>query len=236
MTEAEWLTCEDPREMLEGGWAWPFSERKFRLFGCACCRRIWPLITAPESRKAVEVSEALADGRSREGRRAAANGAATMVARRDRGSAPCAAEEASKRLVRVYRTGSLLAGWASRTAYFAHEASYTGAYHAAGTADRAAFDVGNRAKVAERTAQAALIRDIFGNPFRPVALDPAWLTSDVLLLARGIYEERAFDRMPILADALQDAGCDSADVLAHCRGDGPHVRGCWVVDLLLGKG
>ena len=69
-----------------------------------------------------------------------------------------------------------------------------------------------------------------------VALDPAWLTSDVAALAGGIYEERAFDRMPILADALQDAGCASDDVLAHCRGDGPHVRGCWVVDLLLGKG
>jgi hypothetical protein len=80
-----------------------------------------------------------------------------------------------------------------------------------------------------------LLRDIFGNPFRPVACDTAWLTSDVIALACGIYDERAFDRTPILADALQDAGCDSADVLDHCRGAGPHVRGCWVVDLLLGK-
>jgi hypothetical protein len=80
-----------------------------------------------------------------------------------------------------------------------------------------------------------LFRDIFGNPFRPFALDPRWLTSDVLDLARAIYEGRAFERMPILADALMDAGCDSDDILNHCRGDGPHVRGCWVVDLLLGK-
>ncbi len=80
------------------------------------------------------------------------------------------------------------------------------------------------------------IRDIFGNPFRPVARDPAWLTSDVLALAGGIYEEKAFDRMPILADALQDAGCDNDDVLNHCRDTQlAHVRGCWVVDLLLGK-
>jgi hypothetical protein len=79
------------------------------------------------------------------------------------------------------------------------------------------------------------IRCIFGNPFRPAALDPSWLTSTVVLLGRGIYEERAFDRLPILADALQDAGCDNADVLDHCRGPGPHVRGCWVVDLVLGK-
>ena len=82
---------------------------------------------------------------------------------------------------------------------------------------------------------ATLLRDIFGNPFRPVALDPAWLTSDVLLLARSIYADRAFDRMSILADALQDAGCDNPDILDHCRGPGPHARGCWVVDLLLGK-
>jgi hypothetical protein len=83
--------------------------------------------------------------------------------------------------------------------------------------------------------QITLLRDIFGNPFRPVALNPAWLTSDVLALARGIYDERAFDRMPILADALQDAGCDNDDILNHSRELGEHVRGCWVVDLALDK-
>ena len=81
-----------------------------------------------------------------------------------------------------------------------------------------------------------LLREIFGNPLRPVSLNPAWLTSDVLLLARGICAERAFDRMPILADALQDAGCTNEDVLNHCRdAKQVHVRGCWVLDLLLGK-
>jgi hypothetical protein len=82
---------------------------------------------------------------------------------------------------------------------------------------------------------ADLLRDIFGNPFRPVTLGPAWLTPTVVALAEGIYQERAFDQMPILADALQDAGCENEDVLNHCRSDGPHVRGCWAVDLLLGK-
>jgi hypothetical protein len=79
------------------------------------------------------------------------------------------------------------------------------------------------------------IQDVFGNPFRPVSLDPSWRTSTVVSLAEGIYADRAFDRLPILADALQDAGCDHADILNHCRSDGVHVRGCWVVDLLLGK-
>ncbi len=88
---------------------------------------------------------------------------------------------------------------------------------------------------AERIQQSHLLRDIFGNPFRPIAVDPTWLTSTAVGLARGIYDDRAFDRLPILADALQDAGCENSDILAHCRGDGPHVRGCWVVDLVLGK-
>jgi hypothetical protein len=86
-----------------------------------------------------------------------------------------------------------------------------------------------------RPVQASVLRDIVGNPFHAVTPDPVWLTSTVVELARGIYAERAFDRLPILADALQDAGCEAAEVLDHCRGPGPHARGCWVVDLLLGK-
>jgi hypothetical protein len=73
------------------------------------------------------------------------------------------------------------------------------------------------------------------NPFRPISFDPSWRTEAVVGLARGMYESRDFGPMPVLADALEDAGCADADVLAHCRGPGPHVRGCWVVDLVLGK-
>jgi hypothetical protein len=82
----------------------------------------------------------------------------------------------------------------------------------------------------------AVIRELFGiHLFRSITFDRVWLTSGVVSLAIGIYEERAFDRMPILADALQDAGCDNEDILSHCRGLGPHCRGCWVCDLCLGK-
>ena len=84
-------------------------------------------------------------------------------------------------------------------------------------------------------AQSALTRDIFGNPFRPVAFEPEWRTSNVVSLSQGMYESRDFSIMPILGDALQDAGCEHPDILTHCRGNGPHVRGCWVVDLVLGK-
>ena len=78
-------------------------------------------------------------------------------------------------------------------------------------------------------------RDIFGNPFRPATLNRSWLTSTVTSLAQAIYTDRTFDHLPILADALEDAGCTDADILAHCRGGGEHCRDCWVVDLLLGK-
>jgi hypothetical protein len=88
---------------------------------------------------------------------------------------------------------------------------------------------------AEVNVHHTFFNDIFGNPFRPVAFDPAWRTSTAVGVATGIYEDRAFDRMLILADALQDAGCEDDAILSHCRGDGPRVRGCWVVDLVLQK-
>jgi hypothetical protein len=90
-----------------------------------------------------------------------------------------------------------------------------------------------------QSTQCAILRDIFGNPFLP--LTPisrgvlAWNDATVRRIAEGIYEERAFDRLPILADALLDAGCDNDDLIQHCRSAGPHVRGCWAVDRILGK-
>jgi hypothetical protein len=89
---------------------------------------------------------------------------------------------------------------------------------------------------AESAAHCDIIRDVFGNPFRPVVFSPAWRTDTAVSLARGMYESRDFGAMPILADALQDAGCDNDDMLGHCRDTKQiHVRGCWVVDLVLGK-
>jgi hypothetical protein len=94
----------------------------------------------------------------------------------------------------------------------------------------------------ELAAQAALLRDVFGNPFRPVLLDPAWLTQEVSSLAHAAYDNRLLPqgnldsaRLAVLADALLDAGCADAELLAHLRSPGPHVRGCWPVDLLTGR-
>src|SRR5262249_3045115 len=87
----------------------------------------------------------------------------------------------------------------------------------------------------ERAAQCDLIRCIFGNPLNPASLDLNSLPSTVKKIAQTIYDERQFENLPILADALEDAGCDNADILSHCRSPGPHVRGCWLVDLILEK-
>jgi hypothetical protein len=82
--------------------------------------------------------------------------------------------------------------------------------------------------------QTSLIRDVVGNPFRPTTPDPGWLSSTVVALAEAVYQDRTFDQLPILADALEDAGCHDADIFGHCRQPGNHVRGCWVVDLMTG--
>lgn len=88
---------------------------------------------------------------------------------------------------------------------------------------------------AKRKDKLGLIRCVFGNPFHPVGFDPAWRTPSLTAVAQAIYAERRFADMPILADALEEAGCTSADILDHCRNGQEHVRGCWVVDLILGK-
>jgi hypothetical protein len=94
-------------------------------------------------------------------------------------------------------------------------------------------------KGARPAASAGAFHEVFGNPFRRVKLSPvqrAWNDATLPKLAEAIYEERAFDRLPVLADALEDAGCTDDELLAHCRGPGPHARGCWALDLILGKG
>jgi hypothetical protein len=109
---------------------------------------------------------------------------------------------------------------------------YWGAREASTAA--AALDVGLRAAARASADPPTIVRDVFGNPFRPVAVDARWRTPKVTDMARCIYLDRAFDVLPMLADLLEEAGCMDPDILGHCRGSGPHVRGCWVLDLSLG--
>lgn len=246
MTEAEWLACEDPHPMLlflqskQGNTVkrkWPrLSERKERLFACACCRRIWHRLVDERSRRAVEVAERCADGKvDREEMEVAARGAylaATDVRAYDNDDL-AAPEYAALNTIGVYdATGAITTMTPS---FFALNAAENAATSIANRANVERPEGRNRAFRTETLAQAELFRDIFGNPLRPVFLDPSWLTFTVTSLTAAIYADRAFDRMPILADALEDAGCTNQDILAHCRSGGEHVRGCWAVDLLLGK-
>ena len=211
MTEEEWLTCEDPRWLLEHLRKQARS-RKLRLFACACVRRVWRRIPNPVCRQALEVAEQYADREVKNATRQQAHRAARALCRPG------------------------VSASVSLASFVTHGPRYTHV-DASGAAQRAIFAITGKpaAKVAERATQAEVCRDIFGNPFRPVTLNPAWRTSNVTALAQAIYDERAFDRLPILADALEDAGCDNGDILNHCRQPGEHVRGCWVVDMILGK-
>jgi hypothetical protein len=223
MTEAEWLACTDVTPMLEflRGNA---SERKLRLFACACCRGVW-LRLPVQVKEAVATVERYCDG-------AADNQEFAVQVLSQASSAVYLHSDLLRGI--AYHNGSIWHGDLIAAAQDVSNSCVELGYHAQPVLRSSdAHDIAPVAR--EWASQAALLRDIFDNPFHPVILNPRWLTSTVVALARGIYAERAFDRLPILADALEDAGCDQPDLLAHCRGVGHHVRGCWAVDLILGK-
>jgi hypothetical protein len=247
MTEEEWLTCTSPKPMLN------FlrdkaSDRKLRLFAVGCCRRIDRLITDPRSREALAFAERhLETG---------------VVRRKGRAGVDKAGRTAHKEAYSKMFTFSTAEGQAkalvvsnaldaavqtlntdpySAAIYASSFACYALAWEAQAASGIASFpDLrDSRAfKHPEQAQQAFLLRDLFGNPFQPAVVDPAllaWNHGMVAKIAQSIYDQRAFDNLPVLADALEEAGCDNADLLAHCRGPGPHIRGCWAVDLLAGK-
>jgi hypothetical protein len=220
VTEKQWLTAREPASLLAHARLFG-DERKRRLFACACARRVADLFTDPASERAVATAERYADGLAGKQELEAALAAARDAVRaaraldtRQSNAAACAATAANDLLLALDHQASQLAAYA-----------------------RAPGLVENQA---ELRAHAELARDLFGNPFRPqAAADPAWLEWDggaVRRLAQAVYDERAFDDLPVLADALEEAGCEEGDLLAHLRGPGPHVLGCWALDLLLAKG
>jgi hypothetical protein len=232
VTEAEWLNCTEPGPMLEFLHA-KVSARKLRLFACACCRRVWHLLTDEPSRAAVEFAERVADGADDgEGLYLAIVGAET-VANARAAAATDAADMAASSAAFAARNTMLTDAAVAADYCSANVAS--AAYHAASVARVPSAAV---SRAAERFGQVRLLCEMFGNPFRPVpsvADWVAWNDGTLRRIAHAIDAERAFERLPILADALEDAGCDDADILNHCRKPGEHVRGCWVVDLLSGK-
>jgi hypothetical protein len=189
------------------------TQRKLLLFACACARRVWPLLPDPRWRDAAEVAESHAEGAASEAEfRAALHAAYFGVWDGSPPSLPPAPVD----------WWALVTFAAERCAALAGRAwgGDVEEYHAA--------------EAAERVAQAGIVRDLF--PLRPVALDPRWLTRDVLTIARSIHAHRALADLPALGDALEEAGCDCAEVLDHCHGGGPHFLGCRVLDLVTGRG
>jgi hypothetical protein len=220
MTEAEWLKCRNLRLMLKCQ-HWESTTRKMRLFACAACRRYWHLLKDERSRNAVVVAEQFADGLA--------------------SAAELAHVQEEARVIGKYNgdgLGPATCCWGDHP--YPPEAAQEAADQMLMVLDDECFDgeMSERHVRAEDEALSDLLREVVGNPFRPIFIDSGilrWNDAMVVKLAQGIYDERAFDRLPVLADALEDAGCTHAEVLNHLRGPGPHVRGCWVVDLLLGK-
>jgi hypothetical protein len=231
MTEQEWLDCVAPGDMLKAldpgidnllTSAWRGGDRKFRLFAVGCCSWFWDTFSDARSRRAVEVVEQCVDGLADAEARVFAAGqafGATVAYRRTPEQeatrvAPRSPEEVAAHVAFV------LAAWSSCSGY-----------HAAVEASKL---------WPEKTSPTAcgLLRCVFGNPFRPAPIDPAWLVwngGTVPALAQTVYAASRFKDLAVLADALEEAGCTDSSILGHCRESEPHIRGCWVVDLLRGK-
>jgi hypothetical protein len=225
MTEEQWLNTRAHAQ----GLVWNLrsmtqitrtkrGKRKLRLFACGCCRLIWERLRDPRLRKAVELAERYADGEA---------GKEELEATRTLVTPLRASDYFPKSPDVLDHIAIDLA--ASTTHPQAYEAAFSMTAYQPPLA-------GYRTPQADGEAILCdLLRCVLGNPFRSVVLDRSWRTPAVVALARTVYEERRFEDLPLLADALEESGCTDAAILSHCRGPGPHVRGCWVVDRVLGK-
>jgi hypothetical protein len=216
VTEADWLACDNPNFAVAVVRAKNPSRRKARLAAAAGLRHFWPELSAVQ-RRAVEAAERYADGESFYHEMQATT---VRIASGQVGTLAWA-------VARVTHRVAAEALWPA-TCVFLPVVDSSPVYTNPPFPDGRAF--------AERSRPMLdIFRCVYGNPFRPTAVAPGWRTTAVLGLARAVYDGRAFDRLPILADALEDAGCDHPAMLAHCRDGGPHVRGCWVIDGILGR-
>jgi hypothetical protein len=248
MTEAEWRDAEEVGSLIARlrirGSRWRWSTRLSRLFGCGCARRVWYVLTEPAQRGAVESAEAVADKRIRLADLKPIHAAVVPI---HLGNDPSDARPGWGQFLGSISRG----GWpfwvqfnqdgdhfCSPGGNAAHPTPWGNPYRTANDARALLhFRKSQKKARAEEKLQCDLLRDLVG-PLSPPTLKDAWLTPNdraVPRLAGAIYEERAFDRLAILADALEDAGCNERVLLDHLRAPGPHARGCWAVDLILGK-
>jgi hypothetical protein len=237
ISEAEWLACRSLQQMpynLDYCW-----ERCGVLFAVACCRSVWHLLPDEPSKRTVVVAEEYAAGLRGKDELLEAEQKAYEAAERLMEEMPDLGWRASPIFHAMWATASFTGAMSGRrpVSGAGHSTQYAIAWEKAPQPSRR----GEREAIQQFEAkrQWGWALDIFGNPFCPSPPLPAavlgWNDSTVRRLVEGIYEERAFDRLPILADALLDAGCDIEELIAHCRSGRQHVRGCWAVDLILGR-
>jgi hypothetical protein len=207
--------------------------RKLRLIAVALCRNVWDLLDDERSRKAIEVAERFADGLADDAALAKAKMEAWWAHCRGDGPRAEAAQRSGRRPI-DHGLADHAAGWV------AHKDALKAAERTAGSVGWVRSSAADRESIWQTPD---LIRETFGNPFRPAAFEDSWRTPDVMSLAQAVYEERWVPsgwldnvRVGVLADAVEEAGCSDQSVVSHLRAKHAHVRGCWALDLILGKG
>jgi hypothetical protein len=223
LTETEWLTLGVITHDLLARLPVTISDPKLRLAGVAFCRRCSVHLAEPLFHEAIAFAERLADGETETGERKALR---RRVQEAIAVSATAAAFAVQRLLHRQMRQV-----FSEIARDCANELAQQEWVLSRRRLDSPATPH-SATKRSEHAIQYELLREVVGNPFRHAPFDAGWRTETVRLLSDGIHADQAFDRLPILADALEEAGCDNAEMLAHCRGPGPHVRGCWALDLV----
>jgi hypothetical protein len=229
--ETYWLECSEPAQMLE------YLEsrvdgRKWRLFACAALRQAWHHFIDERSQQAVQTAECYAEGLATREELDRAREAALEVVEgiNLRATVSDAGWSASRAAVYVCDPRPVTAARISNMLTIISAAPWG--------EDQASVEARGEPedKAIAKLLACDLVREIFGNPFRPVAIEPAWLRwngGTVPVMAHILAAERRYREMPILADALEEAGCTEESLLAHCRQAADHVPGCWVLDALL---
>ncbi len=223
------------------------SQRRLRLFACSCCRRVWELLYLNEAKRAVEIAEVYADELTADEDLLSVHQHPDFnnLAAQLRGQVQPEVQMSLRTLMAVQSAHCLTRLDFNRfggAAIVARDTSLDPARDFFPSTEMLGLGVGLPEEAFEIEVKANLLRDIFGNPFRPVIFDLSWRTETTVALAQGAYQERFLPsgeldvaRLMILADALEEAGCDNEEILSHLRSPGPHVRGCWALDLVLGK-